>query len=276
MALVGGAVRDLLLGRPPKELDVVVSADAGRFAGELLGLIELRGEGTPILTLHERFGTAAVVWPAGRIDVARRRAESYAVPGALPEVRPGTDEEDLARRDFTVNALAVPLSGQRIGRAGGRRPRPRRPRGRAAAGPARPQLHRRSHPPAAPRPLPRPAGVRCRGATRSELAGEALGAGALDTVSGGRVGAELRLALEEPDPLAALRSLGELGVLSALGLADDLDRSISARALELLPEDGQVPQLLLALLVLESVHGHDESEQALMREPARPPRIRRR
>ena len=46
VALIGGAVRDLLLGRPPKELDVVVSADPGRFAGDLLGMLELRGEGT--------------------------------------------------------------------------------------------------------------------------------------------------------------------------------------------------------------------------------------
>ena len=102
VALVGGAVRDLLLGRTPKELDVVVSTEASRFAGELLGMLELRQEGTPVLTLHDRFGTAAVVWPAGRVDVAERRAESYPQPGALPEVEPGSEEEDLARRDFTV------------------------------------------------------------------------------------------------------------------------------------------------------------------------------
>ncbi len=92
-------------------------------------MLELREEGTPVLTLHDRFGTAAVVWPAGRVDVAERRAESYPEPGALPEVRAGSEEEDLARRDFTVNALAVPLSGEPLGRAGRRRPRPRRPRG---------------------------------------------------------------------------------------------------------------------------------------------------
>ena len=52
-----------------------------------------------------------VEWEAGRVDVAERRAESYAAPGALPEVRPGSVEEDLRRRDFTVNAIAVPLGG---------------------------------------------------------------------------------------------------------------------------------------------------------------------
>jgi tRNA nucleotidyltransferase (CCA-adding enzyme) len=51
-----------------------------------------------------------VQWPGGRIDIARRRAESYAAPGALPQVRAGSPEEDLARRDFTVNAIAVPLA----------------------------------------------------------------------------------------------------------------------------------------------------------------------
>src|ERR1700722_17724062 len=82
VALVGGAVRDLLLGRSPRELDVVVAADAAAFAGELA---EVLGATT---TLHGRFGTAVVEWEAGRIDVAAGRAESYPSPGALPEGRP--------------------------------------------------------------------------------------------------------------------------------------------------------------------------------------------
>ncbi len=64
---------------------------------------------------HERFGTALVEWDGGRIDVATRRAESYPAPGALPEVRAGTEQEDLERRDFTVNAIAVRLGGERRG-----------------------------------------------------------------------------------------------------------------------------------------------------------------
>jgi tRNA nucleotidyltransferase (CCA-adding enzyme) len=98
--LVGGAIRDLLLGAESAELDVVV-------AGDHLALVEALG-GTA--RVHDRFGTATVLTPAGSIDVARARAESYPHPGALPNVRPAGIEEDLVRRDFTVNAVAAPLA----------------------------------------------------------------------------------------------------------------------------------------------------------------------
>jgi tRNA nucleotidyltransferase (CCA-adding enzyme) len=264
VALIGGAVRDLLLGRPPKELDVVVSADPGRFAGDLLGMLELRGEGTPVLTLHDRFETASVVWPSGRVDIARRRAESYPVPGALPEVRPGTEEEDLVRRDFTVNAISVHLSGSNPGELvaadralddlDGRRLR---------------VLHDRSFIDD-PTRLLRLARYGARLGFEVEphtagLAEEAVRSGAMDTVSGGRLGAELRLALEEADPLGSLRSLSRLDVLMGLGLARDLDPGLTGRALELLPADGRVPELLLALLVFESVHDGGKGEEVLLR-----------
>ena len=264
VALVGGAVRDLLLERPPKELDVVLSADAGHFASELLGMLERRGEGTPVLTLHDRFGTAALVWPAGRIDVARRRAESYPVPGALPEVRHGTDEEDLGRRDFTVNALSVPLSGDRAGEL-------------VAVEHGVDDLdegllrvmHERSFVDD-PTRLLRLGRYRARLGFEiephtAELAREAVRSGTLDSVSGGRVGAELRLALEEPDPLASLRSLGELGVLAALGLASAIEPGLAERALELLPAHGRLEELLLALLVFESAHEGQEDDEPRLR-----------
>ena len=264
VALIGGAVRDLLLGRPPKELDVVVSADPGRFAGDLLAMLELRGEGTPVLTLHDRFETASVVWPSGRVDIARRRAESYPVPGALPEVRPGTEDEDLARRDFTVNAISVHLSGSSPGELvapdhaladlDGRRLR---------------VLHDRSFIDDPTRLLrlgrySARLGFEVEPHT-AELAGEAVRSGAMDTVSGGRLGAELRLALEEADPLGSLRSLSQLGVLVGLGLARDLDPGLTGRALALLPADGRMSELLLALLLFESLHDGGEAEEVLLR-----------
>jgi tRNA nucleotidyltransferase (CCA-adding enzyme) len=101
--LVGGAVRDLLLGRTDRsDVDVVVEGEVGPIAAALGG--EARS--------HERFGTAKV--QAGELiaDLASARAESYAHPGALPEVRSATLADDLARRDFTINAMAVPLSGE--------------------------------------------------------------------------------------------------------------------------------------------------------------------
>ena len=102
--LVGGAVRDLLIERVPHELDLVSATDGPALASELAA----RLGGTA--RVHAAFGTATVQTPAGRLDVATARAESYPRPGALPVVRPGSLEEDLRRRDFTVNAIAVGLS----------------------------------------------------------------------------------------------------------------------------------------------------------------------
>ena len=61
---------------------------------------------------HERFGTASLELGGRRIDLARTRRESYPAPGALPEVAPASIRIDLARRDFTINAMAVPLRGE--------------------------------------------------------------------------------------------------------------------------------------------------------------------
>ena len=98
--LVGGAVRDLLLGRERTDVDLVVEGDAAELARRLGGeVIE-----------HERFATAKAELGELRIDLASARAETYPQPGALPEVRPAGLDEDLERRDFTINAMAVSLS----------------------------------------------------------------------------------------------------------------------------------------------------------------------
>jgi tRNA nucleotidyltransferase (CCA-adding enzyme) len=100
--LVGGAVRDLLLGRDRVDVDVAVEGDVAEVAARLGS--EPR--------LHDRFATAKVRAGDLDVDLASTRAESYPHPGALPEVRPASLAEDLARRDFTINAMAVPLAGQ--------------------------------------------------------------------------------------------------------------------------------------------------------------------
>src|SRR3954447_10430159 len=107
--LVGGAVRDLLLGAASVDLDVAIEGDAREVARELAA--RLGGEAVE----HERFGTATVRADALTVDLASPRRESYAHPGALPEVEPAPLDEDLARRDFTVNAMAAALDSERLG-----------------------------------------------------------------------------------------------------------------------------------------------------------------
>ena len=190
-------MRDLLLGSAPRELDVVVAGDAAALARELAARL---GAGA---TLHDRFGTAMLEWDGGRVDIAERRAESYPAPGALPEVRPGTSEEDLARRDFTVNAIAVALGGARRGELTcAEHALEDLDAGRLRV------LHERSFIDD-PTRLLRLARYRARLGFELEpdtaaLASRALGRGALMTVSRARLGAELRLALGEADAPAAL------------------------------------------------------------------------
>jgi len=99
--LVGGAVRDLLLGRETIDLDLAVEADVAPIAQALAAQTEGRA------VVHQRFGTASVRGAGFRLDLARTRRESYAQPGALPSVALATIVEDMARRDFTINAIAV-------------------------------------------------------------------------------------------------------------------------------------------------------------------------
>jgi tRNA nucleotidyltransferase (CCA-adding enzyme) len=108
--LVGGAVRDLLLGREPLDVDIAVEGDAEAVAERLAEA--LGGE----VVAHERFGTATVV--AGGVDavnLAQTRRESYAEPGALPDVAPAGLSEDLGRRDFTINSIAAALAAGQVG-----------------------------------------------------------------------------------------------------------------------------------------------------------------
>src|SRR4051794_38321423 len=101
--LVGGAVRDLLLGVEGTDLDVVIEGDAG-VPADLPAFPRER---------DSLFLPGKLDLGDSEVDVAQARTESYPRPGALPEVRPASITEDLARRDFTVNAMAFPLSGDR-------------------------------------------------------------------------------------------------------------------------------------------------------------------
>jgi tRNA nucleotidyltransferase (CCA-adding enzyme) len=122
----GGLVRDLLLGRAAPDVDLVVEGDGIAFARRLAGQIG------GAVTTHAEFGTASIdggtgpgARALGRIDVASARTERYDAPGALPVVMPAAIGEDLGRRDFSINAMAVALAprvfGELLDPFGGRR-----------------------------------------------------------------------------------------------------------------------------------------------------------
>jgi tRNA nucleotidyltransferase (CCA-adding enzyme) len=238
--LVGGAVRDVLLGLQPRELDLVVEGDAAAVAS-LLG---------DTRRLHDRFGTSTVTIDGHTYDIARARRETYARPGALPDVVPATLEEDLRRRDFTINAGAVALTGQRAGEL-------RAVPGMLADLDARVLrvLHDRSFIDDPTRMLRlaryvarlRSEGFEVEPHTRG-LLDQAVAGDALKTVSGPRIGAELRLLAREPDPLAGLGSLGALGLDRPLGLdGSEGAQALGERALSLLPEGERRDRLVLAV-----------------------------
>jgi tRNA nucleotidyltransferase (CCA-adding enzyme) len=109
--LVGGTVRDILLGERSFDVDVAVEGDAIAFARRLAD--ELGGR----VRQHDKFGTAVVLYGDGeRIDAATTRTEFYDAPGALPTVEHASITDDLRRRDFTINAMAVSLKGGDFGR----------------------------------------------------------------------------------------------------------------------------------------------------------------
>ena len=118
--LVGGTVRDILLGEPNFDVDVAVEGDAIELARSLADALDGR------VRAHRKFGTAVVLYrEEERIDVVTARTEFYDAPAALPSVEHATIREDLFRRDFTINAMAVSLKGEDFGRLvdpfGGRR-----------------------------------------------------------------------------------------------------------------------------------------------------------
>jgi tRNA nucleotidyltransferase (CCA-adding enzyme) len=116
--LVGGVVRDLLMGQPNFDLDLVVEGSAIELAQQLKGIDKGK------ITTHPRFNTAKLQWQDWNIDLATARSETYEKPGALPAVTPGPIDQDLSRRDFTINAMAICLNpgdyGQLVDPHGGR------------------------------------------------------------------------------------------------------------------------------------------------------------
>lgn len=245
--IVGGAVRDVLLGGAPLDVDLAVDGDAAAVAARLATAL-----GGSVVE-HDRFGTATVSAGPRSFDLARTRTESYPRPGALPDVAFGRIADDLRRRDFTVNAIAVSLAGDVVAAPGAFSD--------LAARELR-VLHDASF-----RDDPTRLLRLVRYATRlgfgvagetAALARSAVDGRALGTVTPSRLGAELRLLLRERGAEAALGRLADSGWGAWLveGFAFDAVRAaVAARATELLPPEGRRDLLLLAVALLDAGRG---------------------
>ena len=205
--VVGGPVRDALLEKPFGDVDFTLESGAAEFASRLAAVLGGR------VRQFDEFMTLRIDLPSKEtIDVATTRAEDYPTPGALPRVRPAGLVEDLRRRDFTVNALALDLiSGSiedpfegiadlergllRVLHAGSFKDDPTR-MFRAARLAAR-------------------LGFELEDSTAA-LMQEALATEAMDRVSRERRWRELRLAMVEADPAGALFALASHGTLDSL------------------------------------------------------------
>jgi tRNA nucleotidyltransferase (CCA-adding enzyme) len=221
--LVGGAVRDLLRGAVAVDLDVAVEGDARSVARALAE--RLGGQARE----HERFGTATVRADELSVDLATTRREAYPEPGVLPVVEEAGLDEDLARRDFTINAMALGLSGDDLGHlydpCDGL---PDLEEGLVRV------LHERSFrddPTRLLRALRYEArlGFRMEPATEL-LARDAATEGGLRTVSGARVRDELMDLLAEPELPSGIARMRELGIDRAMHTAMEADPVLVASA----------------------------------------------
>jgi tRNA nucleotidyltransferase (CCA-adding enzyme) len=254
--LVGGAVRDLLLGTPVHDLDFAVEGDAVSLAGDVAEELGVEAR------VHRRFETARVTAGGERLDFAATRRETYQRPGALPRVQPASIEEDLGRRDFSVHAMALSLAPARRRRLldpfGGREDLVRR-RLRI--------LHPRSFeddPTRAYRAaryanrLGFSIEPQTRGAVR-----DAAATGFFEAISGDRRRRELRLLLSEPRPAGAVRQLARLGLLPTLHSSLPASAPVLARlaaAERLAARAGESTSWILYLLVWSAALTAGESD----------------
>ncbi len=240
--IVGGVVRDLLLGYPNFDLDLVVEGDAVKLAQKVAKTSQAN------LLAHHRFGTAKLRYENFTLDLATARKETYARPGALPTVTPGTLKDDLIRRDFSINAMAISLAvddyGELVDPYQGKSDLEHR-------------LIRILHPGSfsddATRIL--------RGVCYEQRFGFEFEAQTarllkrdihmLDTISGDRIRHELEHIFEENRPELVIKRLGELGVLAKINsflkgdgwIAEKFDK---ARCLK---KPTQLPSLYFCLLI---------------------------
>jgi tRNA nucleotidyltransferase (CCA-adding enzyme) len=205
--IVGGVVRDLFLGRANFDFDLVVEGDAISLARRLAKDSQAK------LTVHSRFGTAKLDYPDFSLDLATARSETYSQPGALPTVKPGSLKDDLIRRDFSINAMAICLIPHHFGELVDLYNSKNDLEHRLIR-----ILHPNSFIDDATRILrairyEQRLGFKLEAETEKLLRRDVT---MLDNISGDRIRHELELIMKEDEPERALKRAEELGVLSKL------------------------------------------------------------
>lgn len=239
--LVGGAVRDALLGLPVGDMDIVVVGLTAEFARIAAAALDAR------IAKHSQFNTFALDIDGKRIDIAKARRETYARPGALPTVSPADSiQDDLARRDFSVNAMAVSLNagsfGELLDPLGGRGDLRRRLVRVMHDGSFRDDATRILR---AARYVVR-LGFSLEVETERQMMHDAA---YLDAISGARLRHEFVRVLQEGRAVSTLDMLHRLGVLQAIHPALTLgDRVLAALNRAADSDYGDKPALLLSVL----------------------------
>ena len=253
--LVGGVVRDLLLKRVNFDIDLVLEGDAVRLARELADIKQGK------IMAHPRFGTAKLQWDNWSVDLATARSETYPKPCVLPMVQPASIRDDLFRRDFTINTMAVELNpshyGQLLDLYGGRDDLEHK---------LVRVLHDESFIDDATRIW---RGLRYEQRLNFQLEPITLqllkwGISYLDAVSGDRIRHELELILKEEYPEKVLHRADELGVLAKLHPQLKGDRWLAEKfeqARKLSSPDSPSGGLYLALLIYRL--NAEENEQLI-------------
>lgn len=244
--LVGGAIRDGLADFPVDDVDLVVEGDPAELAGQL----------DPEGRVNERFGTVNLLIDGDPVDIATARTETYAFPGALPEVTPGKLEDDLQRRDFTINAMAIgitadsdlidPFGGMQDLRSGVLR-----------------VLHDRSFVDDPTRAL-RAARYAARfGFDLEPVTADLILEVNLGTVSRERVMNELRLISFEENGIEAMRLAGRWGLVEF----EEHRLELAERAIELIETGPWKGEASRGELILEALFGEAAERAELMERP---------
>ncbi len=249
--LVGGMTRDVLAGFQPRDPDIMATGGFPEFP-----LTVAESFGGEVLKTTE-FGTASLRIQDIDLDLSTARRETYDRPGALPTVFPGTVEEDMARRDFSINTMAISLSenswGELLDLNGGIQD--------LEAGLIR-VLHDESFRDDATRML-RAIRYTCRNGHRLEAHTEVLlkqDLHYLDTISGDRIRHEIEYFFLEPKVADMIEMAHEVGVLSAVHPALSVERNTIASLHQIAAEQpDDIDLRLLALLVQSVPHGAVES-----------------